>query len=99
MNPLVKLTDVVRLKNFDSLSNKGMKLGQLYTNHGLPLDIIFDKVRINNIEKIAMLFGAHEWLIIHKRQSGASEAAIDRQRKANSESITRFINKGEVGIY
>lgn len=78
----------------------GLIIGKLYTDHGLPIDMAFDRLPdISKDDKVVILTSAHSWLIDHKRNSGASEKAIERQRKSNLDSMERFLKTGEVGIY
>lgn len=81
------------------LEGVGIKIGKLYTNHGLPIDIALDKLPHTKEQKIAILTYAQNWLVEHKRNSGATEKAIERQRKANRESMETFVKTGETGIY
>lgn len=77
----------------------GIKIGKLYTDSGFPIDMALNELKITKDEKIAVLNGALSWLIQHKRNSGASEVAVDRQRKANLNTLERFIKTDETGVY
>lgn len=77
----------------------GIWVGKLYTDHGLPIDMALDKLDISKEQKINVLDGALWWLVEHRRNSHATDKALDRQRKANKETIKRFIETGEAGIY
>jgi len=77
----------------------GVKIGKLYTNMGLPPDMALDRIDVPQDRKIAILAGCCDWLIEHKRNSGANEKAIERQRKTNRKMIEDFITKGEAGVY
>lgn len=85
--------------NSERLQELGIEIGKLYTNHGLPIDIAFDKLPHTKEEKLSILDGACQWFIEHKRNSGATEKAIERQRIANRKMLEDFISKGEVGVY
>jgi len=82
-----------------SLQELGSQIGHLYTDYGLPIDMALDKFRLTKQQKIAVLFGAQNWLIEHRRNSAATDKAIERQRKTNREVLERFIKTGETGVY
>lgn len=86
-------------KDDGSLQELGIKIAKLYTDHGYPIDMSLDKLDHSRIQNIAILFGAQQWLIEHKRNSGATDKAIERQRKSNRETMKSFIETGETGIY
>lgn len=77
----------------------GVNIGKLYTDHGLPIDMALAKLDISDEQKIAVLSGALWWLVEHRRNSGATEEAIERQRKANRSIMEVFIKSGETGVY
>lgn len=77
----------------------GIKIGKLYTDMGYPVDMSLDGLDYTKEDKIAILDGVCQWLIEHKRNSGASDKAIERQRKANTKMVENFIKKGETGVY
>lgn len=77
----------------------GIKIGKLYTDHGLPPDMALDRIKLNKKQKISVVYGVCQWLIEHKRKSGATEKSIERQRKTNRNMIESFIKKGEMGVY
>lgn len=77
----------------------GKSLGRLLTDHGLPVDMALSRIEVPKSRKLAVVNGICQWLIEHKRNSGATDKAIDRQRKQNKEAIDRFINTGETGLY
>jgi hypothetical protein len=81
------------------LHELGIQIGKIYTDHGLPIDIAFDKLSFPKEHKTAILNGALHWLVLHKRNSGATEKAIERQRKLNRDYMEKFIETGEVGLY
>jgi len=84
----------------ERLRNMGVEIGKLYTDHGYPIDSAFDQLATySKDQKLLILNGASSWLIQHKRNSGATDAAIDRQRRTNREMLDRFVKTGEVGIY
>lgn len=96
------LSQLMRSKNSPGSNNPqglGVKIGKLYTDHGLPIDMAFDRLDLTKEQKISVLDGCCQWFIEHKRNSGATEKAIDRQRKANRKMLEDFIKTGEVGIY
>jgi hypothetical protein len=49
--------------------------------------------------KLQVLNGACEWFIEHKRLSGATEKAVERQRQANRKMVEDFLATGESGVY
>lgn len=82
----------------------GKQIGRLYTDHGLPLDMALDKLDakwpgITKDQKVLVLYGACQWFIEHKRNSGASEKAIERQRNLNAKIIADYIKTGETQVY
>jgi hypothetical protein len=77
----------------------GMKVGKIYTDFGLPIDMALDKLPYGKREKAQVLFGAQNWLIQHRRDSNATDKAIERQRRANREAMYRFLKTGESGVY
>lgn len=82
-----------------SLYELGHKIGRLYTDHGLPIDMAFDRLPHTKEQKQAILTGALHWLVIHKRNSGATEKAIDKQRAMNVKIAESFAKTGESGVY
>jgi len=83
----------------EQLAELGIKIGKLYTDHGLPIDMALDRLPINEEQKLVVLNGACQWLIEHKRNSGATDAAIERQRTTNRTMIEAFLATGETGVY
>lgn len=81
------------------LQEVGVSIGRLYTDHGLPLDMSLDRLPHTKEQKLSILDGACQWFIEHKRNSGASDKAIERQRNANRKMLEDFINNGETGVY
>lgn len=81
------------------LHELGVKIGKLYTDFGLPIDIALDRLPHTKDQKIAILSGAQWWLVEHRRGSGATDKALDRQRKANRQAMESFIKTGESGVY
>lgn len=82
------------------LQELGKTIGQIYTDHGLPIDMALDRLKgYTKLQKLAILIGAQSWLIEHRRKSSATDKALDRQRKSNRETLERFIKTGETGIY
>lgn len=82
-----------------AMEELGLKIGKLYTDHGFPIDMALDRIDLPMQRKIVLVNSALGWLIQHKRNSGATDAAIERQRRFNRTAIERFINTGEAGIY
>ena len=83
----------------NKLLNFGTEIGKLYTNHGLPIDMALDRLDYTQEQKISVLIGAQNWLMEHKRNSGATDTALGRQLKTNVDTMERFIFKGETNIY
>lgn len=81
------------------LQELGVKIGKLYTDKGLPIDMALERLDYTQQQKLSILDGALQWLIEHKRLSGAPEKAIERQRKLNRQYIERFLTGKEVGAY
>jgi len=98
-NSLPQLLDALTLADKDALLELGKQIGKLYTDHGLPVDMAFDRLDMNSEKKIVVLTGALNWLVEHKRNSGAPEKAIERQRKLNTRMMGHFMQTGEVGLY
>lgn len=82
-----------------ALQELGVKIGKLYTDHGLPVDMALDRLNLTKEQKLSVLDGVCQWLIEHRRNSGATEKSIERQRASNRRMVERFIAKDEVGIY
>lgn len=98
--PLPELTEAVALDADGKLRSLGESIGQLYTDHGLPIDMSLDRLtNLNKLSKLAVLVGAQHWLIEHRRNSGAPEKALDRMRSTNRTVLERFIKTGETGVY
>lgn len=83
----------------EELEKIGVEIGKLYTNLGFPIDMTLDRLDMSQQEKLSVIDGCCQWFIEHKRNSGAGEKAIDRQRKANRKMVEDFLKNGEVGIY
>lgn len=77
----------------------GIEVNKLYTDHGLPLDITLNRLEHPQDQKLIILEGACEWLVQHKRNSGATEKAIERQRVANRNMLEAFAKGKELGVY
>jgi hypothetical protein len=95
------LLELMAAKEMDdgTLAALGLKVGKLFTDMGLPIDMALDNIDLPKNKKLAVLDGACTWLIEHKRNSGATDKAIERQRKTNREWVTSFCKSGEVGAY
>lgn len=85
--------------NSKGLQYLGIKIGKLYSDHGFPIDMALNRLPHTEDQKVAILDGVCKWLIEHKRLSGATDKAIDRQRKTNLKMLKDFIRTGETGIY
>lgn len=86
----------------NKLYDLGVEIGKLFTDRGFPLDMSVQELKKRGYKQaqiIAILNGALHWLVIHKRNSGANDKAIDRQRAANVKFLDNFITKGETGAY
>lgn len=103
LHPPVELLQALAQPGSKELQSLGTSIGKLYTDHGLPLDMALTELDkkhpYSKLQKIAILFGAQNWLIEHRRNSAATEKALDRQRNTNRESMSRFIKTGESGVY
>ena len=98
----MSLSEIIKSKlqpSSEQLQEIGIKVGQLYTDMGLPIDMALDKLEMTKEQKISVLDGACQWLIEHKRKSGATDKSIERQRKTNREMLERFIKGKETGVY
>lgn len=96
------LTKILKAKTqlgANDLFEFGVKIGKLYTDHGLPIDMALEELEMTKEKKTSVLDGSLWWLVEHRRQSGATEKAIERQRKANREAMRAFLDTGETGIY
>jgi hypothetical protein len=96
---LDKLITAVLSDNGDQFQKLGVEIGKLYSDHGLPIDMALDRMPYGKDAKLAILHGVCQWLIEHKRNSGAGEKAIERQRATNRRMIADFIRTGETGVY
>lgn len=82
------------------LQEMGKEVGRLYTDHGLPIDMALDKLTgYSHEQKLSILDGVCQWFIEHKRNSGATDKAIERQRKTNRKMLEDFVKTGETGVY
>lgn len=88
-----------KLADNGQMEEMGVVVGRLYTDHGLPIDMALDRLSIIKQQKVVIVDGVCQWLITHKRNSGATEKSIDRQRQTNRKILDDFIRTGEVGIY
>lgn len=96
---LIKSQLMIDSENMDHILRLGERIGKLYTDDGLPIDIALQSPYIPSDNRLLVLHGACKWLIEHKRRSGATEKAIERQRAVNRRAIESFINYGECKIY
>lgn len=85
--------------NRDELIETGKQIGKIYTDHGFPIDMALEKLPYTKTRKLLVLFGAQNWIIEHKRNSGATEKALDRTRDSNKLATERFLQTGESGAY
>ena len=85
--------------NSDELQKLGVQIGKLYTNHGLPIDMALSSLNHTKMQKLSILDGVCQWFIEHKRNSGATEKAIERQRNTNRKMVEDFLRTGETEIY
>lgn len=86
------------------LEDMGLHVGKTYTDHGLPIDMALDQLDkrfpgLTRYSKVIILNAALGWLIEHRRNSAATEKALDRQRKNNRETMRRYLESGEAGLY
>lgn len=96
---LIKSQLMIESEDMNHLLRLGERIGKLYTDDGLPIDIALQSPSIPSDSRLLVLYGACKWLIEHKRRSGATEKAIERQRMVNRRAIESFINFGECKIY
>lgn len=97
---LEMLIDTLALPDIDQLNEMGLQVGKLYTDMGLPPDIALERLTwLNKLQKLAVLNAVCGWLIQHKRNSGATEKSIERQRKTNLNMLMSYVAKGEAGVY
>lgn len=95
-----ELLDAVAMDHDQELNNLGHKIGRIFTDHGLPLDMAMDRLpQLDRLQKLAVLNGACEEILEHKKRSGATPKAIERTQQSNRDMITRFIKTGETGAY
>jgi len=94
-----ELIDAMIQPGKEELFNKGLEIGQLYTDHGFPIDMALERLDYTKKQKIMVLSGAQQWLIEHRRNSNATDKALDRQRTVNLKTMKSFIATGESGIY
>lgn len=99
MNPDQQLIHAVLNGVNDEWINKGIQVGKLYTDHGFPVDMALERFKCSKEAKLAMLHGVCQWLIQHKRNSGATEKSIERQRATNRRMVHDFVKSGETGAY
>jgi len=81
------------------LQELGIKIGKLYTDHGMPIDMALDRLDYSHAQKVSILDGACQWIVQHKRDSGATQKAIERTRQSNRNMMERFIAGQETGAY
>lgn len=97
------LSAIVRAKSsYDNpkiYTEIGIEIGKTYTDFGLPVDMALDRLKLSKYQKLLVLDGVCQWLILHRRNSQASEKAIERQRQVNTNMLERFIKSGESGAY
>lgn len=96
---LTALVNSMKAPDCKELHSLGIKVGKLYTDQGFPPDMALDRLPHTKEQKVAILNGVCEWLIEHKRNSGATDKAIERQRTTNRKMLEDFVAKGETGIY
>lgn len=88
--------------DLEYLENNGKKIGELYTDYGLPIDISFDQPQVKALPKeykIILLNSALNHMIQHRKNSNATDSSIEKARKSNREFLANFIKNGEVGVY
>jgi hypothetical protein len=98
-SPLGELLVAFTHSDREELLAFGTKIGKLYTDQGFPIDMALDRLDYSKKAKLMVLTGALNWLVEHRRRSGATDAAIERQRKANRITLERYIATGEAGVY
>lgn len=97
--PVQELLGLVSQPKAQDVQDIGIKIGQLYTDSGYPVDLALSRFHCTKECKLLILHGTCQWLIEHRRQSGATDKAIERQRSVNRRMIEDFISNGETGVY
>lgn len=81
----------------------GIEIGKLYSNKGFPVDMSLDllkkRFRLNLQQELLIVHGVAQWLVEHKRLSGAPEKAIERQRTQNNQHLNKILQGKEIGLY
>lgn len=92
---------IVGITNDDDgkLEALGIKIGKLYTDMGYPIDMALARLTLSVERKLVVIDGACQWLIQHKRNSGATDKSIERQRNTNRKMLEDFMRSGETGAY
>ncbi len=96
---LGQLIESITQPGAKELEELGLEIGKLYTDKGFPIDMALDRLPHTKEQKVSILFGACQWFIEHKRNSGAGEKSIERQRNVNRKMIEDFVATGETGVY
>jgi len=88
--------------NREYLEEQGTWIGRLYTDKGFPLDMSIAELKKRNVteeDMFVIIEGALTWFVQHKRNSGATEKALNRQREQNSKIMAAFLAGKETGLY
>jgi len=99
---LEKIVESLSNPNRAYLEEQGTWVGKLYTDKGLPLDISIAELRKRNTSEddmFVIIEGALTWFVQHKRNSGATEKALNRQREQNNKIMAAFLAGKETGLY
>ena len=99
---LEKIIESLSNPNRKRLEEEGTWVGRLYTDKGLPLDMSIAELRKRNFTEddiFIIVEGALTWFVQHKRNSGATDKALNRQREQNSKTMSAFLAGRETGLY
>ena len=100
ITPANHALSVIIATNTPALMQIGEDVGKLYTDHGLPLDMSLDYLsQLSRDEKLCVIHGACAWFMQHKRNSGATEKSLERQRATNRMMLESFFKGSETGVY
>ena len=100
MNALSEVLEALTYSRRDEFLDMGKQIGRIYTDFGFPIDMALEKLpESTKQQKLLIIMGAQNWLIEHRKNSSATDKALERQRRINKEALERFIQTGETGMY